>query len=66
MQGLADQLVGDIRPVKLRGVDVVDAELDRPPQHRQRFVSIPRRPERSRPGKLDSPEADARDGDRTE
>ena len=33
MQGLADQVVDDVRAVVLRGVDVVDAELDRAAQH---------------------------------
>ena len=43
VQGLADDLVGDVRAVVVAGVDVVDAELDRPAEHRDR-----RRP--GRPG----------------
>ena len=38
----------DVRAVVLRGVDVVDAELDRPAQHRDRGVAVPRRAEDAR------------------
>ena len=50
MQRLADQLVGDIRTVELRGVDVVDAQLDCAPQHGERLVVVTRRAEDAGPG----------------
>jgi len=43
VQGLTNQLVGDIGPIELSRVDVVDAELDRAPQHRDRLRAITRR-----------------------
>ena len=66
IQRLADELVGDVGTVELGGVDVVDAELDRPPQHRQRLVAVPRRPEHAGPGQLHCAEADAGNGKATE
>jgi hypothetical protein len=45
MQRLADQLIGDVRPVVLRRIDVVYPQLDRAPQHSERLVAIARRPE---------------------
>ena len=66
MQRLPNQLVGDVGTVELGGVDVVDAEFDRPPQHRQRRVAVPRRPEDVRPGQLHCAEADAGNGKATE
>ena len=59
MQRLADEFVGHVRAVELRGVDVVDAELDRTPQYRQRLVAVPRRPEHAGPGQLHRAEADS-------
>ena len=59
VQGRVDQLVGDIRAVVLRGVDVVDTELDRAPEHRDRGVPVPRRAEDARARKLHRAEADA-------
>src|SRR5262249_13161492 len=46
--------------VVLRGVDVVDAELDRAPQHRQRGVAVTRWAEHAGPRELHRAEADAR------
>ncbi len=37
---LADEFVGDIGSVELRGVDVVDAQLNCAAQHRQRLVVV--------------------------
>ena len=48
VQRLADQLVGHVGPVELRGVDVVDAQLDCAPQHGDRLVVVARRA-RARP-----------------
>jgi hypothetical protein len=62
MEGLADQLVDRVGAVVLRGVDVVDAELDRPPQHGTRFGGVARRAHHVGAGELHRPEADAADG----
>ncbi len=66
MKGFADELVGDIGAVELRGVDVVDAKFDGAPQHRERLATVTRRPEGSAAGKLDGTEADAGNGKATE
>ena len=66
VQGLADQRVGDVGAVVLRGVDVVDAELDGPAEHGDRRVVVARRPEDAGAGELHGAEADASDGGRTE
>ena len=58
--------VGDVGSVVLGGVDVVDAELDGPAQHRDRLVVVPRRAEHARTGQLHRAEADAVDGVGTE
>ena len=50
MEGFADQLVRHVRAVVLRGVDVVDAEIDRPAQYPQRLVAIAWRPEHAGAG----------------
>ena len=47
---LADELVGDVGSVELRGVDVVDAQFDCAAQHGERLVVVARRPEHARPG----------------
>ena len=39
-QRLADELLADVRTVGVGGVDEVDAELDRAPQHRLRLVAV--------------------------
>ena len=57
-----DQLVRDIGPVVLRGVDVIDAELDSPPQDAERSPAIRRRPEDPGTGELHCAEADATHG----
>ena len=62
MQRLADQLIGDVGAVVLRGIDVVDAEFDGAPQHRHRLLVIVRRPEHTGAGQLHGAEADAVDG----
>jgi hypothetical protein len=56
-----DQLVRDVRPVVLGRIDVVDAELGSPPEHRQRRLPVPRRAEDARAGELHRAEADATD-----
>ena len=56
----ADELVGDVGPVVLRRVDVVDAQLDGPAQHRQGRVAVPRWAEHARAGQLHRAEADPR------
>jgi hypothetical protein len=50
VEGGVDQLVGDVRPVELGGVDVVDTQLDGPAQHGERRVPIPGRPSDTRAG----------------
>ena len=61
MQGLADEFVGDVGAVELRGVDVVDAQFDGPAQHGERLVPVTRRTEHSGPGQLHGAETDASD-----
>src|SRR3954452_10559962 len=59
---VADQLVDDVRAVVLGGVDVIDTQLNRPPQHGARGVGVARRPEDAGAGELHRAEADAVDG----
>ena len=66
VQGLADQLVGDVGPVVLRRVDVVDPELDGAAQHRQGRGAILRRPHDPRAGELHRAEADPANCEPTE
>src|SRR5689334_3826266 len=61
MERLADEVVDDVRTVVLRGVDVVDAELDRAAQHGATGVRVARRAEDSGAGELHRTEADAVD-----
>ena len=42
VERLGDQLFADVRPVRVRRIDQVDAQLERPPQHRQRFRVVRR------------------------
>ena len=42
---LVDEFVGDVGSVELRGVDVVDAQLDCAAQHGQRLVVVTGWPE---------------------
>ena len=62
VQRFVDELVRHVRPVVLRRVDVVHAELDRTPQHRDGLVVVTRRPEHSGTGKLHGAEADPANG----
>ena len=62
MQGLADQVVYDVRAVVLSGIDVVDAEFDRAAQHGPGGVRIAWRAEHAGAGELHRAEADAVDG----
>jgi hypothetical protein len=50
VQGLVDQLVGDVGPVELRGVDVVDAQFDCPTEHGERLIPVTRRTEHTGAG----------------
>ena len=59
---LADDLVGDVRPVEVGRVDVVDAELDRGAEHRDRLGPVGRRPEDPGAGQLHRAEPDPGDG----
>ncbi len=61
MKRFTDQFVGDVRPVELCGVDVVDAQLNCAPQHGQSLVVVARRPEHTGTGKLHGAESDAAD-----
>ena len=40
MQRLGDQLLADVRTVRVGGVDEVDAELDGPAEHRLGLVAV--------------------------
>ena len=62
VQGLADEVVDDVGTVVLRGVDVVDAELDRAPEHGAGGVGVARRPDDVRTGELHGAEAHPVDG----
>ena len=55
---LADELVGDVRPVVIGRVDVGDAEVRDGAQHRQRLAHVFRRPEYARAGQLHGAVAD--------
>ena len=61
MQRLGDDLIGDVRPIEVAGVDVIDAAFDGLPQDRDRFGSIFRRPEHAGAGKLHGAVAHAMD-----
>ena len=52
MQRFADDLVGDVRAVKIAGVDVIHAGRDSFAQHGQCRVAILGRPEHAGPRKL--------------
>ena len=58
VQRLADELVDDVRPVVLRRVDVVDAELDGAAQDGERGVAVARRAEDAGAGELHRAESD--------
>src|SRR5260370_42634562 len=53
-----DDLVGDVRAVGVGRVDVVDAQLDRGPQHLDRGRAVARRPEDAGAGELHRAVAD--------
>jgi hypothetical protein len=55
---LPDDLVGDVRPVAVGRVDVVDAQPDRGPQHLDGGGAVARRPEDARTGELHRAVAD--------
>jgi hypothetical protein len=59
VQRLANDLVGDVRSVKVAGVDVVHAVRDGLAQHGERRTAILRRSEHARPGELHGAVADA-------
>ena len=59
---VADELVGDVGPVVLGRVDVVDAELDGAAQDGDRRGAVARRPEDARARELHGAEAHAVDG----
>jgi site-specific DNA-cytosine methylase len=58
VQRLADQVVGDVGAVELRGVDVVDAELHGAAQDRTRAFGVARRAEDAGAGELHGAVAD--------
>src|SRR6202030_2371048 len=55
---LPDDLVGDVRAVGVGRVDVVDAQLDRGPQHLDGGPAVAWRPEDARAGELHRAVAD--------
>src|SRR5690606_19289751 len=62
-EGLADDLVDDVRAVEVRGVDVVHPGLDGRAQHADRLVPVGRGPPDARAGELHGAEPLAREGD---
>ncbi len=60
-QRLGDDLVGDVGPVEVAGIDLVDATFDGLPQDRDRFGAIFRRAEHAGAGKLHGAVAHAMD-----
>ena len=52
VQRFADDLVGDVRPIKIRGVDMVDAQLDGLAQNGHGSGAVLRRPPHVRAGQL--------------
>jgi len=66
VQRLADELVDDVGTVELRGVDVIDAELDRAAQDGDRRCAVRRRSENTRARQLHGAESDAVDRVRPE
>jgi len=54
----SDDLVGDVGPVGVGRVDVVDAQLDRGPQYFDRARAVARRPEDTRTRELNRAVAD--------
>ena len=52
MQRLKDQLLGDERPVRVRGVDEIDAVRDRSLEHADSLIGILRRPPDALTGEL--------------
>jgi hypothetical protein len=59
VERLADELFADVRPVRVGGVDEVDAELDRAAQHRLRLVAVSRRTPDTVTGDTHGAEAEA-------
>ena len=62
MQRLADQILADVRAVRVRGVDQVDAELDRAPQDGERLLAVGRLAPDAGAGDLHRPEAEPMHG----
>ena len=52
MKRLADQLVGDMRPVKIAGINVIHPSSHRSAEHIQRGIFVLWRTKHARPGKL--------------
>ena len=52
MQRFANELVGDVRPVEVAGIDVIDTRRHRFTQNRNGSVTILRRPEDAGSGQL--------------
>jgi hypothetical protein len=61
VQRLPDQQLGDERAVRVRRVDEVDAQLDRPPQHPHRAVGVGRVAPHAGAGELHRPEPESHD-----
>jgi hypothetical protein len=61
VQGLAYEFLADVGPVGVRGVDEVDAELDRAAQHRLRLVAVRGLAPDAVTGDAHGPEAEAVD-----
>jgi site-specific DNA-cytosine methylase len=59
MQCCPDELIRDIGPIELGGIDVIDAEFCGAPQNRNRLAVVSRRPEYPGTWQLHGAEADA-------
>ena len=63
MERLGDQLLVDMRAVAIGGVEVIDAQRDRPAQHGMRGGAILRRAPDIRAADAHRPEAEPMDAD---
>ena len=62
MQGFLDDLVGDVRPIKIARINMVYAGSDSFAQHGNGSVPVPRRPINPWAGQLHCPVAETIDG----
>src|SRR6476469_5125673 len=63
MKRFLDQLLGDIRPIGIGGIDKIDAELGQTPQGAKRLSAVGRRTPNARAGDAHGAEAEAMNQD---